>query len=101
MSVQSREQLAEASELFGKTIDPALTRRNVTVSGIEVPTTPGERLVLGPVELEVVRIAAPCKLLEDTLGPGAKNALRRKAGTIFRALSSGTLHVSGQGGHGG
>ena len=91
VTVQSAEQLAEASELFGQPIEPGLTRRNITVSHGDIPTTPGERYTLGDVELEVVRVAAPCKLLEDDLGPGAKAALRRKAGTVFRCLSSGTI----------
>jgi len=43
--------------------------------------------------LEVVRIAAPCKLLDDDIGVGAKTALRRRAGTIFRVLSSGPIRV--------
>jgi len=37
-------------------------------------------LVIGDVELEVVRVAAPCRLLDDGIGPGAAVALRRRAG---------------------
>ncbi len=44
-------------------------------------------------ELEVVRIAAPCRLLDDNLGPGAARALHARAGTVFRLLSSGTISV--------
>jgi MOSC domain-containing protein YiiM len=59
----------------------------------EVPSTPGTRIRVGPVLLEVVRIAAPCKLLDDNLGHGAQAALRRRAGTIFRVLEGGTISV--------
>ena len=49
---------------------------------------------VGDVELEVVRIAAPCRLLDDDLGPGAMQALRSpRGGTVFRLLSSGTISV--------
>jgi hypothetical protein len=58
-----------------------------------VPTTPGERLRIGDVDLEVVRVAAPCKLLDDVIGTGARNALRRRAGSVCRALSSGIIAV--------
>ena len=58
-----------------------------------MPTTPGERLRIGDVDLEVVRVAAPCKLLDDVIGTGARNALRRRAGSICRALSSGIIAV--------
>ncbi len=70
-----------------------LTRRNVTVDGLDVPTAPDTRLRVGGALLEVVRVAAPCKMLDDTLGPGAQEALRRRAGTVFRVLESGTIRV--------
>lgn len=93
VTVQSREQLDEAAGIHGSPIPDAGTRRNVTVSDGEVPITPGARLRIGEVLLEVVRIAAPCKLMDDTLGRGAQGALRRRAGTVFRVLKSGTITV--------
>ncbi len=91
VTVQSRAQLTEAAGIHGTPIPDAGTRRNITVSHGEVPSTPGTRIRIGDVLLEVVRIAAPCKLLDDTLGPGAQAALRRRAGTVFRVLESGTI----------
>jgi MOSC domain-containing protein YiiM len=38
-------------------------------------------------------VAAPCKLLDDTIGPGAQEALRRRAGSVCRVLASGTVRV--------
>lgn len=93
VSVQSATALAEAAELFGSPIDAAGTRRNVTVSHGDVPRQPGDRIRVGDVLLEVVRVAAPCKLLDDTLGRGAQEALRRRAGSIFRVLEGGTIAV--------
>jgi MOSC domain-containing protein YiiM len=93
VSVQSAESLAEAAEIFGRPIDAGGTRRNLTISHGEVPRTPGDRLRIGEVLLEVVRVAAPCKLLDDTLGRGAQEALRRKGGSIFRVLEGGKIRV--------
>lgn len=93
VSVQSFEDLAEAAAVFKAPIDHDLTRRNITVAGFEIPTAPGERILINGVLLEVVRIAAPCKLLNDDIGAGAKTALRRRAGTIFRLLASGPISV--------
>jgi MOSC domain-containing protein YiiM len=93
VSVQSATDLAEAAELFGSPIDAAGTQRNVTVSHGDVPRQPGDRIRVGDVLLEVVRVAAPCKLLDDTLGRGAQEALRRRAGSIFRVLEGGTIAV--------
>jgi MOSC domain-containing protein YiiM len=93
VTVQSAADLAEAAADLGSPIDPTATRRNITISHGAIPTKPGERMAIGDVELEVVRIAAPCKLLDDGIGDGARHALRRRAGTVFRVLRSGPIAV--------
>ena len=93
LSVQSLHELAEAAVEFGGPIDPLLTRRNVTISAGPVPRTPGQRWRLGPVTLEVVRDAAPCRMLDMEIGDGARTALRRRAGVICRVVEGGTLRV--------
>jgi MOSC domain-containing protein YiiM len=93
VTVQSAAQLAEASSVLGRPIPLEGTRRNVTLSDGSVPTEPGTLVRVGPVLLEVVRVAAPCRLLEDTLGPGAQRALRRRAGTAFRVLEGGVIRL--------
>lgn len=93
VSVQSVDALAEAAAALGRDVPASLTRRNVTLSGPEVPSTPGARLQLGEVLLEVVRVAAPCRVMDEELGPGARPALRRRAGSVLRALSGGTVRV--------
>ncbi|MCM0621637.1 MOSC domain-containing protein [Nocardioides bruguierae] len=100
VSVQSAPSLAEAAGVLGAPVEPGATRRTVTVSDGRVPTEPGAVLRLGDparpdeqVVLEVVRVAAPCALMETSVGPGAKAALRRRAGSVLRALTSGTVRV--------
>ena len=94
VTVQSLDDLAVAEEALGRPIDPGLTRRNITLDHGPIPTRPGERMSIGDVELEVVRIAAPCRLLDDWLGPGAMKALHSpRGGTVFRLLGSGTIRV--------
>jgi MOSC domain-containing protein YiiM len=92
VTVQSAADLAQASERWGAAIPAAATRRNITVSGA-VPTAPGVRLKIGEVLLEVVRVAAPCRIMETSVGPGAQEALRRRGGSAFRALSSGAIRL--------
>lgn len=91
VSVQSATALEAASDAYGATIQAAGTRRNITVSHGDIPSRPGDRLRVGDVELEVVRIAAPCRILDDEIGIGAANALRRRAGSICRILAGGTI----------
>jgi len=93
VTVQSTADLALAAADLGRPVPPESTRRNVTLSHGTVPTTPGTRVRIGPVLLEVVRVAAPCRLLEDTLGPGAPAALRRRAGSAFRVLAGGVIRL--------
>lgn len=93
VTLQAQSDLDLAAADLGYAFQPGDTRRNITVDAGPVPTRPGERLRIGEVELEVVRIAAPCKIMEDAVGPGATAALRRRAGTCFRVLTSGTISV--------
>jgi MOSC domain-containing protein YiiM len=93
VTVQSQTALDAAAKEIGSAVEPGRTRRNVTISHGDVPTTPGDRFRIGDVDLEVVRVAAPCKLLDDAIVTGARTALRRRAGSVFRALSSGSIAV--------
>jgi MOSC domain-containing protein YiiM len=93
VSVQSRDDLAAASEAFGAPVPEELTRRTLTLDHGAVPTEPGARLVVGDVVLEVVRRAAPCRVMDTEIGPGAARALHDRGGAIFRVLSSGTIAV--------
>ncbi len=93
VTLQSADALTEASELYGSDVPAHLTRRNITISDGVVPRDPGTRIRIGDVLLEVVRVAAPCKLLDDTIGRGAQEALRRRGGSVFRALEGGRIEL--------
>jgi MOSC domain-containing protein YiiM len=93
VTVQSAQALSAATAAFGSDVPAELTRRNLTVDDGEVPTTPGSLIRIGDVLLEVVRVAAPCKLLDDTIGRGAQEALRRRGGAVCRVLAGGEIAV--------
>ncbi|MDF1811307.1 MAG: MOSC domain-containing protein [Verrucomicrobiales bacterium] len=93
VSVQSLESLREGADLLGQEIPAELTRRNITVAESVVPRKPGSIITIGAVKLEVVRIAAPCRLLDDTIGRGAARALHNRAGSICRILEGGVIEV--------
>lgn len=93
VSVQSEHSLAEAASVYGAPIPAELTRRNLTISEVPVPRDPGDRIRIGAVLLEVVRVAAPCKLLDDTIGAGAQQALRRRGGSVCRVLEGGAVTI--------
>lgn len=93
VTLQSRTALDEAALDLGAPIQSSGTRRNVTLSHGTIPTEPGRRIRLGTAELQVVRVAAPCRLLDDSIGPGAMQALRRRGGSVCRILGSGTISL--------
>ena len=93
ITVQAIEDLEAAGEDLGVPVLPSATRRNITTQDVVIPNRPGDRLRIGEVELEVVRIAAPCKLLDDWIAPGARTALRRRGGSVVRVLGGGTVEI--------
>ena len=93
VTLQSQEALDLAAADLGHGFDCGATRRNITVDSGEIPSAPGTRLRIGAVDFEVVRVAAPCRLLDDWIGPGAMAALRGRAGSALLVLSSGTIRV--------
>jgi len=93
VTVQSLEEIALAEADVGRELDAIHTRRNITLASGLLDRTPGARLQIGEVELEVVRDAAPCKLLEDNLGRDAKLALHKRAGVCYRTISGGTIAI--------
>jgi MOSC domain-containing protein YiiM len=93
VSVQSRDELAAAGDAFGAPVPEGLTRRNLTLDHGAVPTEPGDRLVIGDVVLEVVRRAAPCRVMDTEIGEGARRAMHGRGGAVFRVLTSGTIAV--------
>jgi MOSC domain-containing protein YiiM len=93
VTVQSAVALADAGHDLGAPVAPGDTRRNITVSGGPVPGRPGTRVRMGEALLEVVRPAAPCRLMDDLIGPGAMKALHARGGTVFRILEGGVVRV--------
>ena len=93
VTLQSQESLDRAAADLGHGFDANATRRNITVDGGDIPAKPGTRIRIGEAEFEVVRDAAPCRLLDDWIGPGAMTALRGRAGSALRVLSTGTIRV--------
>lgn len=93
VTVQSRTELDEAAHDLGAPVPSGRTRRNVTLDGGTVPTEPGARMLVGDVELEVVRKAAPCPVMDREIGDGARRALHGRGGAVCRVLTSGTIRV--------
>lgn len=75
------EHLPVISALAGAEATPALLRRNLVVSGLNLAALKGVSLKLGPeAEIEITGPCPPCSRVEEILGFGGYNAMRGHGG---------------------
>lgn len=91
VTVVSTEELSEAAGRLGRPIEPGSTRRQITVSGVDLPRTEGAILELGNVVIRVMGDCAPCEKMEESVGTGARAALVGLAGITAEVIEGGRL----------
>ena len=88
------EHLAAVATLIGRdAIDPALLRRNIVVSGINLLALQERTFRLGEVVLEGAGPCVPCERMEQNLGPGGYNAMNGHGGICARVVAGGIVRV--------
>ena len=89
-----KEHLNAISSILGKKgIDPKLTRRNIVISGINLLSLKRHKFRIGSVILETTGICAPCKRMEENLGPGGYNAMRGHGGITATVIEEGEIKL--------
>lgn len=91
--VATGELSAAAADLGTDRIGEGATRRNITVELPSVPRAHGTRIEIGAVALEVWRDCTPCDVMEASVGPGARAALRDRAGVSATVVEGGVIRV--------
>lgn len=87
-----REHLAAVAQLLQRdAVDPALLRRNLVVSGINLLALKDERFRIGDVLFEGTGPCEPCSRMEEGLGAGGYNAMRGHGGITARVLEGGVI----------
>ncbi len=86
-----REVLGALARDHGIELTPEQHRRNLTVSGMALNHLVGQRLRVGPVLLEAVRLNQPCKYLEKMTGKAVYLPLLNRSGLNCRVIEGGTI----------
>lgn len=94
VTIISREFVEQTAHFLGTSnIDPALLRRNLVVSGINLHALRHQRFSIGEVELEAAALCHPCSRMEAALGQGGVAAMLGHGGLCCRILRSGEMAV--------
>ncbi len=88
--VATLEMLGEA---FGKPVTPDLVRRNVFLSGVDLPSLVDKRFKLQGVEFAGVDACPPCQWMDTSVGKGARALMEGRGGLRARILTDGELSV--------
>ena len=82
-----------AKLLMLESIDPAVLRRNLVVSGINLMALRHQRFRIGDVEFEATAQCHPCLRMEQALGKGAVAAMLGHGGICAKILKGGVIGV--------
>jgi MOSC domain-containing protein YiiM len=88
------EHLATVAALLGRdAIDPAVLRRNIVVSGINLLALQDRTFQLGETVLEGTGPCEPCERMELNLGAGGYNAMNGHGGICAKVVAGGVVRV--------
>ncbi|MEE4661973.1 MAG: MOSC domain-containing protein, partial [Halieaceae bacterium] len=90
VTVISSEFIQQTAHFLGRdSIDPALLRRNLVVSGINLHALRYQRFRIGEAVFEANALCHPCSRMESALGKGGVAAMLGHGGLCCRVLHGG------------
>ncbi|MDX1476963.1 MAG: MOSC domain-containing protein [Saprospiraceae bacterium] len=91
----SQEALSEVAARLGTDrVDPAGTRRNIVLSGLDFSQLEGASIRIGGAVVEITGICHPCELMNKNLGEGARAAMAGySAGLTARVVQDGDIAI--------
>jgi MOSC domain-containing protein YiiM len=91
--IQAEHLLVIAQLLGRERVDPALLRRNIVVSGINLLALNGAQFAIGGAVMEGTGLCHPCSRMEETFGAGGYSAIRGHGGITARVIRGGVIRV--------
>lgn len=91
--IQAEHLETVASILKIDKTDPALTRRNIVVSGINLLAFTDQQFQIGEAVLEMTGLCHPCSRMEENFGEGGYNAMRGHGGITARVIRGGRISI--------
>lgn len=90
----SAEDIQALAATMGKdAIDPAILRRNIVVSGINLHAMRYQKIRIGDALLEVGAHCHPCSRMEKALGKGGFLAMYMRGGYCCKVTQSGLISI--------
>lgn len=94
VSLIQAEHLPVIAALAGQdAVDPALLRRNIVVSGLNLSAFRGKEVRVGTAVLSFTVPAHPCSKMEAALGAGGYTAMRGHGGMCASVITEGRVVV--------
>jgi MOSC domain-containing protein YiiM len=97
ISILSREAWDAATGELGMTVDPAMRRANVLVSGIALAETRGRVLLLGGCRIRIGGELTPCERMDEAAsGLQALLVPHWRGGVFGQVLTGGAIRIGDQ-----
>ena len=94
VTIISREYIHQIAQQLGMDfIDPALLRRNLVISGMNMNLLRFQRLQIGEVIFETSALCDPCSRIDENLGNGAAAAMFGYGGLCAKIIQGGHIAV--------
>ena len=91
--IQAEHLPAIAAMSGHKSIEPALLRRNIVVSDINLIALKQMIVQIGTAQLRITGPCAPCSRMEEYLGEGGYNAMRGHGGVTAEVVEEGSSKI--------